>query len=532
MFYFLWHGAHGQQGPFDISKIMAANPADPEWGPFGAYHHWGEPEMGYYLSTDPYVIRKNASMLADAGVDVIIYDASNGFTYPKAHMQLCEVYQQMRQQGTNTPQFAFLAPFGDASGTVQELYENLYAPGHCKELWFRWEGKPLIMADPRSVTGAARDFFTFRNNVASYFTGPSRPGDWSWLEIYPQHVFYDSDGNAEEMSVGVAQNAANGHLVPMSNQENVHGRSWHDGHKEPGDKSSHYGFNFGEQWERALKVDPEFVFVTGWNEWVAMRLSEWAIPAKTYTGNAIFVDVYNQEYSRDIEPMKGGYTDSYYYQLVANIRRFKGARPPRPASPPKTITIDGRFSEWKSVGPEFRDTAGDTTHRDWPGWGDLHYTNTTGRNDIIASKVARDQENIYFYAETKADLTSPTDPAWMLLFINADLNSESGWQGYDYRINGSLHDSRKTILEKHSGRDGWQEVAELSYRAQNHQLEIKVPRANIDQEKSNIALDFHWADNIKMNGDITEFFTSGDSAPNRRFNYRYEEVSLSRPNEK
>ena len=32
------------------------------------------PELGYYISTDPFVIRKHASMLADAGVDVVIFD--------------------------------------------------------------------------------------------------------------------------------------------------------------------------------------------------------------------------------------------------------------------------------------------------------------------------------------------------------------------------------------------------------------------------------------------------------------------------
>jgi hypothetical protein len=37
----------------------------------GSYH-WGEPEMGYFLSKDKFVIRRDMSMLADAGVDVLI----------------------------------------------------------------------------------------------------------------------------------------------------------------------------------------------------------------------------------------------------------------------------------------------------------------------------------------------------------------------------------------------------------------------------------------------------------------------------
>ena len=33
---------------------------------------------------------------------------------------------------------------------------------------------------------------------------------------------------------------------------------------------------FKEQWERALQIDLEFVFVTDWNQWIAVRLSEFA----------------------------------------------------------------------------------------------------------------------------------------------------------------------------------------------------------------------------------------------------------------
>ena len=40
----------------------------------------------------------------------------------------------------------------------------------------------------------------------------------------------------------------------------------------------------------------------------------------------VFVDLYNQEYSRDVEPMHGGHTDNYYYQMVSNIRKYKGVR--------------------------------------------------------------------------------------------------------------------------------------------------------------------------------------------------------------
>src|SRR5438093_1263384 len=73
----------------------------------------------------------------------------------------------------------------------------------------------------------------------------------------------------------------------------------------------------------------------------------------------MFVDTFNQPNSRDIEPMKGGHGDNYYYQMVSNIRRYKGVRKPPAASAPATIRLDGSFRQWDSVRPEFRDDIGD-----------------------------------------------------------------------------------------------------------------------------------------------------------------------------
>ena len=52
IFYFLWLGEHGRTGPYNISKIVEADPDaghkpdSPVWGGVGIYHHWGEPLYG------------------------------------------------------------------------------------------------------------------------------------------------------------------------------------------------------------------------------------------------------------------------------------------------------------------------------------------------------------------------------------------------------------------------------------------------------------------------------------------------------
>ena len=181
------------------------------------------------------------------------------------------------------------------------------------------------------------------------------------------------------MSVGVAENAVDGKLGVLSNPRS-YGRSFHDG-REPGPEGQdNSGKNFAEQWKRAFEIDPPFVWVTGWNEWIAGRFdSKFPLAG---SGPVTFCDEFNQEYSRDIEPMKGGHGDSYYYQLVASIRRYKGVRPIPPVKS-GPIQIDGKFDDWKPVMPEFRDTIGDPVHRDHTGWGKttaLHELDRTQRH--------------------------------------------------------------------------------------------------------------------------------------------------------
>ena len=110
----------------------------------------------------------------------------------------------------------------------------------------------------------------------------------------------------------------------------------------------------------------------------------------------MFVDQLDQEFSRDIEPMTGGHGDNYYWQLVANVRRYKGAPPLPKASPPKTIRIEDGFDQWRDVTPEFGDHVGETMPRDFDGVAGQHYTNRSGRNDLVASKVARDSRESLF----------------------------------------------------------------------------------------------------------------------------------------
>jgi hypothetical protein len=537
LFYWTWqYQQETELTPKNVTKILKRHPNafydldHPVWGEARSPHFWSKPLFGYYSRLDPWVLRKHAQMLADAGVDVVFFDCTNGSqTWRKAYMQLLKVWSEARKDGVQTPQVAFMLPFGASDGSleaIRNLYNNLYKPGKYKDLWFYWEGKPLTMAYPDHLEATdanklheeIRDFFTFRPGQPLYDTGPERPDHWGWLEIFPQHGFVENeDGSYEQMTVGVSQNWSKERGLTAMNAPGSFGRSYthEDGH------SSHpnaylYGFNFQEQWERALNVDPELIFITGWNEWIAGRYEEWQGQANA------FPDQFDTEHSRDIEPMQGGFKDNYYYQMVANIRRFKGVSPFPYASEPTLIRIDGQFEDWTNVEPEFYDHKGDTVHRNFRGWKGTHYENKTGRNDILRSKAARDDDALYFYVETARPLTSSQGPRWMRLFIDMDRNKKTGWQGYDFVVN-RVSPGSKAIIEKSDEDWNWSKVGKVEFEATQNSMELKIPRALLDIEGKKIDIEFKWSDNVQEEGNSMDFWIKGDAAPSGRFNYRYAE---------
>lgn len=285
-----------------------------------------------------------------------------------------------------------------------------------------------------------------------------------------------------------------------------------------------------DRWDEALKEDPQFLYLNDWNEWSAGKYKSGKAPGSESPGPTdflgrknpfYFVDQYNAEFNRTIQPMKGGYTDNYYMQMAQNIRRYKGVRPIPENRGYQKMSIDGQFDKWKKIKIEYRDTKGDITHRDYKGYGGNHYINNSGRNDIVLSKVAVDKENVYFYVQTANPITSSTDPNWMLLLIDADNNYSTGWYGYDYLINQSVVDNTSTQIKWYDNtKNEWVKKNVLAYKAKGNCLELAVSRKDLGLLEDAFVFDFKWADNPKELKDPISLCTDGDTAPNRRFNYR------------
>jgi hypothetical protein len=519
LFYFNWHAAFGNKEVYDIAKILKASPVQPEWGPVQAPHYWSEPRFGYYRPDDPWVIRKHVQMLTDAGVDVLILDATNALTYDAEREALCGVLEQMKAEGCRVPQIALFA-YAQHNAVVQHLWETFYKPGKHHELWFQWKGKPLLLTPTEGLSEEVKAFFTLRTSWA-WTRGHAWFGDgrdkWPWLDFAPQTPgWHDAPDKAECVPVGVSQ-----HIT-----SNV-GRSFHAS-RQPvaADCRSGEGLYFEEQWNHALPHDPEFIFITGWNEWVAQRfLSDGTMTFQGRVlppGETFFVDLYDQEFSRDIEPMRGGFGDNYYWQMIANIRRYKGARPVPAASYGKTIAVPGDFAQWADVKPAYFDDLNDTTHRDHEGVpGAAHYTNKSGRNDLDTAHVAHDATHLFFHITTRESLTPATDANWMVLLIDADQNSATGQFGYDYRLDHTRSAPDSASIEHWNGK-AWEHAGTAKLQIGTHELHLAAERSALGMASDEpLHFDFKWADNVPADADGMDFLDQGDAAPNARFNYRH-----------
>ena len=575
IFYITWHtqGLHnGLEYRADVSKVLQADPeARREWDNSqwtGPSYHWGEPEYGYFLSKDKYVIRHDISMLADAGVDVLIMDVTNAVLYWDEWEVLFSTMQEMKAEGNKVPSFCFWAFNGNVITVVKKLYEEFYKTPKYQDLWFQWDGKPLLLYNGTPSVDAnpnggeknlsdypqeVKDFFTLRTMWWGYWkwAGERFVGTedkWSFgydlgtsevAALSPEELCSRHNGRMEEMAVTAAQH-------PMS----IIGKSWSRKGGEPvlderdmptktlipylgeeRDNPTQYGIYFQERWDEALQVDPEFIYLNDWNEWTAGRYRQGKDPSGQadlhvdFLGRKdnpfYFVDQYNAEFNRTIAPMKGGWTDSYYMQMAQNIRRYKGVPPMPVFYGISEITLDGNLGDWQHVRP-YADTRGDVIHRDHDGYGNLHYTDSTGRNDIIATRVAVGKRDLYFSAETASSLTPYNDPRWMLLLIDSDQDAATGWHGFDYIVNLKVVSERLTTLQRFNDETRqWELAAEIPYATKGNVLEVSIPRKLLGKGRNHIALDFKWTDNPSSLDDIISLCTSGDTAPNRRFAYRF-----------
>jgi len=535
---------------YDATQYLLAHPyTDPHnpWADNPTFQtsqktYWAtQPVYNYYTTTDPWVLRRHLAMLNAAGVDILFFDESNGQgpaanDYPMI-LTVCAMIEQMKLEGTPINlKVAFFTHAGSGAEATW-LYNTYYGPGLYPDLWYYWQGKPLMIgyvngsgAGDTVPNSTVQNFFTWRTCWAYVPTNTLQDG-WQWVDVpTPQNWSYDTRFDLPEELPVSCGGWANGNL---GKSQSNNSQQDYDNYHLPLQRTSGLGIFFKEQMNYGLKYDPQILWVDQWNEWTPGCYSN---PSAHYThlladwcpaNGFYFVDQYNEEYNRNLEPINGGCSDNYYYQLVAQDRLRKGVRPVPPASAPQTIDLAGGFAQWTSVAPSYYDPANDTIWRNYVSASTNQmgsYTNTTGRNDFTMLKVARDANNFYFFAQCNSNITSYTGTNWMTLFIDADQNHATGWNGYDFAVNfGPRTATTTTLSQDATTTNGWSWTtvrSDLAYTVTGNQLMLAIPRASLGLTTDPVSFDFHWADNFQTN-DIADFYVDGDSAPDGRFNYRY-----------
>ena len=531
LFYFLWLAQHGKTGPYDVSKIVAEHPEaihdpdHPAWGPMQLFHHWGESLFGYYTSEDAWVMRKHVQMLTDAGVDFLVFDATNAAHYQKPVLLLCEILDEYQKKGWNVPKLVHYT--NSSSGkTMQNIYEAFYKTKLYPDLWFYWEGKPLIIGHPEEASDEVKDFFRIKKSQWPN-EGKFHDDGFPWIAFErPQHVFKNAQGENEVMTVSVAQHSGTVRFSSSAfyGDQTNRTRSWHNGKNDPDPNAVLYGYNFTEEFDFAIEQDPKIVFLTGWNEWIAMRFN-FGIP-KEPVG---FVDLCDMNNSRDLEPMLGGYGDNYYMLMIDRIRKYKGVPPLQKIGPDakKTININGTFAQWDSVKTLYRDYTNDVGHRDITGYGELHYTNTTGRNDFDLMKVAFDANSISFYVKTVDAIKYSTAENAMTLYLSFPELARKDvphWENYHFAVNRAASEATdQVIIERSTGGWNWDKVAITYGKVEGNQMHFALSRKILGLGDSPVNVQFKWADNCPIDGNIDSFYIDGDTAPVGRLNYVFVE---------
>ena len=555
LFYFLcWTGA-GQHVQ-DNTKLYVENGADGvreflNSGRSGEAY-WAEPYFGYYRNTDSWVYRKHAYMLEAAGVDFVYLDISNSEVFVDGHMTLFDTWLEMRREGIDTPQIVFFC--GDSGPTfashIQKLYATVYSDDNWdtyKELFFTWEGKPLIFGNPDSLSAADRRLLRSKFTVRRSWAWVDKDNYWPWLQEYRADRRTgevsmenggwgrDASGKLESLSVAL------GHHATTSK-----GRSFANG-RQPSNRQGDYefssiersgqGLGFAFQFESAMKLigdhvkpeDPFVMMITGWNEWIAGCFRESGNFCNT-TSDYRYVDNFNPEFSRDAEPMRNrngyGFGDNYYYQMTDYIRQFKGFSETPVADHQKTVDVYD-LNTWGDIELTYMDSVGDVEHRNSISYdSDFRYINGTGRNDFEYAQVSQDEDNLYFLVKCRHDIILDDGANWMNLYLDVDGDATNGWAGFDFLLNRD-RDSFAVTVDRISGTDMKAEtVGGAYYAVQGQYMTIRLPKELVGLSGRVAALNFKWADNSvdpasEGDKDPMGFMDLGDTAPDNRFSFRY-----------
>lgn len=588
VFYFLWLGTHGTSaGVYDVTKLQKTEEGrkavfDPTYGigrkvpgsvsvedgyPDGMesptnYVHWtNEPLYGYYNTADEWVITRHIELLTMADVDYIFFDTTNNIDYatnrhtsykpnpndPK-NVQLgrptytvLDTILEMSNQGWDVPKVVFYTnnKSGDA---VEDIYHDFYEDGKYDSIWFKPFGKPMIVGTTENNEGTdqsgdnrvdisqeMQNYFDVRESQWPSMT--AQENGFPWMDWTKGDNHYYSENKMVNVNVaqhGDSETSYSAYEHYGRIQDGRSSRGW-DEENEIIEENWEAGKNIEDQWDTVFKYEDEgkvveMITVSAWNEWLAWKYY-------FENTNILYVDNFNNEFSRDMEMDRHYYKDNFYLQLVRNVRKYKYSEAKENyVWDTKSISS---LNDFDSVSAIYKDLVGDARMRDFYGF-DIRpeareqgllgswYTDTSNRNDIKETRVVHDNENLYLFVETKDNITPyESGENWMNILIKTGASTEeNSWEGFNYIINRAPKDGKASV-DICTGGWKWTNVGSADMQISGNQMMITVPLSMLGLSADNFAFEFKVADNVTSYTDIMDYYVTGDSAPIGRLNYSY-----------
>lgn len=550
MFYWLWHGSYVGDKIVDTSKIIEEFGLDyalhnvHEYNPNMSPHYWGEPIYGYYDSDDEYVIRKHLEMLSYAGVDYIMFDASNTITYPSTVRKICMVILDMQKEGLNPPKISYYTHTASIQ-TVLQAYNEIYKNEKYRDTWFMMDGKPLMVAQidpfkdgertrwqhahlsnyyPDPLPQEILDFFTFRTPAWAGQDGVSSNG-WPWVDWnFPPQLY----GNMVCLSPAVHNWCKFSWAATPEDQRPdaawCNGRvSWGRGYSISQGKNisedATQGTFYQSVWNSALnrKDKVQHVFIDGWNEFfIGVEYNAEYDIYETY-------DSFNMEFSRDLEPIKGGYEDAFLMQTAINARAFlsdeekdKDITIKTPVK--KTIDINGDISAWDGVDAVYKGFGSDNGDRKFTGaLSSIKYVEQGAQNVPESIKITADKDNIYMLITCYNDINLSAENS-MNVFIGTGTPELKGWESYEYVINRERTGNTASIMSL-DAEGNTKVIGNASLKVSGKTMQLAISKSALNMQ--NDTFYFKVADSVVNINDIMDYYVTGRSVPMGRFSYQY-----------
>lgn len=361
--YMVWHCLANNPAR---NKVISEAKVNGQWGVIPEFH-WREVpaatnSIQTYSAADKNLVRKHFAMLEKAHIDFVVVDFTNQSNTPGGADEVApqcmldgfkNIIDVSVERGGKIKVIPWVSFKGnlhtyllDMMGVMPLKTSNPY-----EKAIFYFQGKPLIIAswdvarrqnEVGAAIGAVERAGVVVKKMWALHSGALRDSSgtpvWSFMEQC-RSGFLESQGNTECSHYNHPEMAS----VSVAYQE-----TFITDFRTAVPKFN--GRTFLKQLKTAQRSGAPMLVINTWNEWMAQRFClKDNLPTHLcyandgspinehfpFSGRPVFVDVYDREYSRDIEPDTTG---SEYYELMRDgVAAVKG------------LSVEKRYSEFKEV---------------------------------------------------------------------------------------------------------------------------------------------------------------------------------------